>query len=64
MYDIYKKWSVDNGISVYIKKNDFYKSIDDKIGQARPISGNYYYFKVKEIIEEEEEDDIKTALDL
>ena len=65
LYEIYKKWSVDNGISVFIKKNDFYKSIDGKLGQAKPISGNYYYFKVKELKEEEEdESDIKSALDV
>ena len=65
LYEIYKKWSVDNGISVFIKKNDFYKSIDGKLGQAKPISGNYYYFKVKELKEEDEdESDIKSALDV
>ena len=62
-----KKWSVDNGILVYIKKNKFHKSIDEKLGQARLISGNYYCFKVKELKEElkkESDSEIKSALDV
>jgi phage/plasmid-associated DNA primase len=59
LYETYKKWSVDNGISIYIKKSEFYKSIDEKLGQAKPIKGNYYYMKIKEIKDESESDDEK-----
>jgi len=67
LYEIYKKWSVDNGVSVYIKKSDFYKTIDEKLGQARPIKGNYYYLKIKEIKDEpqeEEDEEIKSPFDV
>ena len=67
LYEIYKKWSIDNGVSVYIKKSDFYKTIDEKLGQARPIKGNYYYLKIKEIKDEpqeEEDEEIKSPFDV
>ena len=57
LYEIYKKWATDNGISIFIKKSDFYKTIDLKLGQARPIGGNYYYTKIKEVIEENDEEE-------
>ena len=58
LYDIYKKWTVDNGVTVYIKKSDFYKTVDDKIGVAKPIKGNYYYKNILEIKEEFKVDEI------
>ena len=56
IYDIYKKWAIDNGLTIFVKKTDFYKTINEQIGEAVKIGGKYYYKNLVEIIDEEEEE--------
>ena len=59
LYEIYKKWAVDNGLTIFVKKSDFYTTVDKEIGESSKIGGNYYYkylVEIKEEIEEEESD--------
>ena len=56
MYEIYKKWAVDNGLTIFIKKSDFYKTIDKELGESKKITGNYYYTKIIEIKDQTEEE--------
>jgi putative DNA primase/helicase len=57
LYEIYKRWAIDCGITVYIKKADFYKSVDEKLGEAKKVMGNYYYKNVIEIKDNSKDDD-------
>ena len=54
MYEIYKRWAVDNGLTVFVKKTDFYKTIEEDLGEAKKIGGNYYYKYLVEIKDERE----------
>ena len=57
MYDIYKKWAIDNGLTIFVKKSDFYKTIDLQLGEAKLNRGIYYYKNIVEIDEHEGNED-------
>ena len=63
IYDIYKQWATDNGYNITIKKAEFYKSIDNKYGEAKKIAGNFYYTGLKHIETEEDDEDEHNLLD-
>ena len=67
LYELFKKWCLDNGNTIPFKKTDFFKAVDRIIGASTKYNGDFYYFNIKVIVdanEEDDEDEPKSALDM